>query len=112
MAISNKPLLWVPFAAGGMVAALFTPALITITGLLVPAGILDLPYDRIMAWLRHPLARLIMFGLVAMPMWHAAHRMRMTAHDLGLGGGPSVKVACYGSAIAVVLAAAVALAAI
>ena len=41
--------------------------------------------------------------------WHAAHRLRMTAHDLGLGGGVAVKAACYGSAVVLTLVSAVAL---
>jgi fumarate reductase subunit D len=46
---------------------------------------------------------------VALPAWHAAHRLRMTAHDLGLGGGAVVQAACYGSAGVLILMAAVAL---
>ena len=40
MARSNKPMLWLPFAAGGLVAALTIPVLILITGILMPLGIL------------------------------------------------------------------------
>ena len=36
MARSNKPILWLPFAAGGLVAALVIPVLILLTGLLLP----------------------------------------------------------------------------
>ena len=32
MARSNKPILWLPFAGGGLVAALIVPVLILITG--------------------------------------------------------------------------------
>ena len=34
MARSNKPILWLPFAGGGLVAALIIPVLILITGVL------------------------------------------------------------------------------
>ena len=40
MARSNKPILWLPFAGGGLVAALIVPVLILITGVLMPLGIL------------------------------------------------------------------------
>jgi len=109
MARSNKPLLWLPFAGGGLVAALIVPVLIVITGLLVPVGILQLPYETIAAFAHTPIGKVILFGVVALPMWHAAHRLRMTAHDLGLGGGVVVKAACYGSAAVLILTAAVAL---
>ena len=47
MARSNKPILWLPFAGGGLVAALITPVLILITGVLVPLGVLHLHYETI-----------------------------------------------------------------
>src|SRR5262249_47940005 len=109
MSRSNKPILWLPFAGGGLVAALIIPVLILITGVLVPLGVLSLPYDKVAAFAHNPLGKLILFGIVALPAWHAAHRLRMTAHDLGLGGGVAVKVICYGAAFAVMLLAAAAL---
>jgi fumarate reductase subunit D len=112
MAKSNKPMLWLPFAAGGLVAALVIPVLILITGVLVPFGVLHLHYETITAFAHHPIGKLILFGAVALPVWHAAHRLRMTAHDLGLGGGFAVKAACYGAAGVLILAAAGALIAI
>jgi fumarate reductase subunit D len=112
MARSNKPILWLPFAGGGLVAALITPVLILITGILVPLGILHLRYETIAAFAHNPFGKLILFGAVALPAWHAAHRLRMTAHDLGLGSGGAVKAACYGTVWLVILAAAIALAVI
>src|SRR5450759_4505765 len=105
MARSNKPMLWLPFAGGGLVAALITPVLILITGVLVPLGWLHLHYDTIAAFAHHPIGKLMLFGAVALPAWHAAHRLRMTAHDLGLGGGLAIKAACYGTAGLLILAA-------
>ena len=112
MARSNKPMLWLPFAGGGLVAALITPVLILITGVLVPSGLLHLRYETIAAFAHHPIGKLVLFGAVALPAWHAAHRLRMTAHDLGLGSGIAVKSVCYGTAWLVILAAAGALIAI
>jgi succinate dehydrogenase subunit D len=112
MARSNKPILWLPFAGGGLVAALIIPVLIVITGVLMPLGILQLPYEKMAAFAHNPLGKLILFGAIALPAWHAAHRLRMTAHDLGLGGGAVVKALCYGSAGVLIVAAAVALLAI
>ena len=112
MARSNKPILWLPFAGGGLVAALIVPVLILITGVLMPLGILYLPYEKMAAFAHNPLGKLILLGVVALPAWHAAHRLRMTAHDLGLGGGAVVKALCYGSAGVLIVAAAVALLAI
>jgi len=112
MARSNKPILWLPFAGGGLVAALVTPVLILITGVLVPLGVMHLHYETIAAFAHNPVGKLILFGVVALPAWHAAHRLRMTAHDLGLGGGITVKAACYGTTWLLILAATGALIAI
>ncbi len=112
MARSNKPMLWLPFAGGGLVAALIIPVLILITGVLVPLGVLHLRYETIAAFAHNPLGKLIVLGAVALPAWHAAHRLRMTAHDLGLGSGIAIKAACYGTAWLLILAAAGALIAV
>jgi succinate dehydrogenase subunit D len=112
MAKSNKPILWLPFAAGGLVAALLIPVLIVVTGVLVPLGLVHLHYEPIAAFAHNPIGKLIVFGAVALPTWHAAHRLRMTAHDLGLGGGIAIKGACYCTAGLLILAAAGALIAI
>lgn len=112
MARSNKPILWLPFAGGGLVAALITPVLVLITGVLVPLGVLHLHYETIAAVAHNPVGKLIVLGALALPAWHAAHRLRMTAHDLGLGGGIAVKAVCYGTAWLIILAAAGALLAI
>ena len=55
----------------------------------------------------NPIGKLILLGAVALPAWHATHRLRMTAHDLGFGAG--MKAACYGTAWLLILAAAGAL---
>jgi fumarate reductase subunit D len=105
MARSNKPILWLPFAGGGLVAALIIPVLILITGVLLPLGMLHLPYDKMAAFAHNPLGKLVLFGAVALPAWHAAHRLRMTAHDLGLGDGVAVQAICYGAAGVLIIAA-------
>ena len=107
MARSNKPILWLPFAGGGLVAALIVPVLILITGVLMPLGMLHLPYEKMVAFAHNPLGKLILFGTVALPAWHAAHRLRMTAHDLGLGDGAVVQAVCYGSAGVLIVTAAI-----
>src|SRR3546814_14244237 len=85
MSLSNKPILWLPFAAGGMLAALLVPALMLVFVLdalqLVPAANLD--YQRVYAFVGNPLVRIVLFGVIAMLLWHAAHRLRLTVQDIG-----------------------------
>ena len=109
MARSNKPILWLPFAAGGLLSALFIPVLIAITGVLLPLGLIHLPYWKLAATFHNPIVKIIFCGVIALSAWHAAHRMRTAAHDLGLGGGVAPEAICYGFASLVILAAAIAL---
>jgi fumarate reductase subunit D len=90
-----------------LVAAFIIPVLILITGILVPLGIVNLPYEKMASFAHNPLGKLVLFGAIALPAWHAAHRLRMTAHDLGLGGGGAVKVVCYGFAWLLIVASAI-----
>lgn len=83
---SNKPFFWVLFAAGGTLAALLAPVLILLTGLAIPFGWLApeaLAYQRVSAVLDSEPVALALLLVIALLLWHAAHRLRVTAHDLG-----------------------------
>jgi len=98
MARSNKPIVWSLFAAGGTVTAFIVPVLIFVLGLAVPFGLLspdDLSYAKVYGVIAHPLGRLIMFGLIMLSLWHAAHRSRTTVHDLGIRNDHVTAIICY-----------------
>lgn len=105
---SHKPIIWGLFAAGGTVAAFLVPVLILITCLAVPFGLLPpdfLSYENLLGLMQPALIRLIVFGVLFLVVWHAAHRMRITAHDLGMRNDMVVMIVCYGTAaVATVLA--------
>jgi fumarate reductase subunit D len=101
MSHSNKPMIWGLFAAGGTVAAFVVPVLIFITCLAVPLGLLPadvLSYDRLLELMRYPLAKLGAFVILFLVIWHAAHRMRITAHDVGIRNDTLSMFICYGIA--------------
>jgi fumarate reductase subunit D len=101
MAKSNKPIVWSLFAGGGLFSAFVTPAMIFVTGIAVPLGLLAaeaLSYERMLVLVQNPLAKLVLFVVVFLPLWHAAHRLRATLHDLGVSAGRLVVAACYGAA--------------
>ncbi|MFQ5634653.1 MAG: fumarate reductase subunit FrdD [Gammaproteobacteria bacterium] len=103
MARSNKPIIWGLFAAGGTVAAFVVPVLILITCLGVPLGLVAgdvLSYERLLDLLRHGVSKLVTFVVLFLIVWHAAHRMRITAHDLGIRNDTIVAFVCYGIAAA------------
>ncbi len=102
MTNSKKPILWSLFAGGGLLAAFILPVMIFITGLAIPLGILSedaLAYERMLMLIQNPIGKLIVFAIIFLPLWHAAHRLRMTLHDLGIRSGRASEFTCYGSAV-------------
>ncbi len=103
MSQSHKPIIWGLFAAGGTLAAFVLPALILITCFAVPLGLASvdvLSYARVLDLVQHPLSKLVTFAVLFLIIWHAAHRMRITAHDLGIRNDTLTMFICYGIAAA------------
>lgn len=106
---SREPLFWALFSGGGMLAALFLPALAVILWLAWPLGWLEPPAPGVLAEkLRNPTARLALFGLVSLSLFHWGHRFRYTLYDglqlkhlFGL-----IAFICYGGAAGLSLLAA------
>ena len=112
MARSHKPIVWGLFAAGGTFAAFITPVMVLVTGLAVAFGLLPadaLAYDRVLGWLQHPIGKLIAFAVIFLPAWHAAHRLRITAHDFGIRADTLVALVCYAAAALATVVAALAI---
>jgi len=99
---SIEPLLWMLFSAGGVLAALLIPILLFLFGLAFPLGWLAPPgHEHLLAVLRHPLTRVVLFSLVMLSLFHWAHRFRYTLYD-GLQIkhlNELINVFCYGGAI-------------
>ena len=101
MAISNKPIVWGPFAAGGTLTAFLTPALILLTLLVALGHAPDLlAYDRLHAFAGHWLAKIAIAGVVFLSLWSAAHRLRITCTDLGVRADTVVATILYAGALA------------
>lgn len=96
MAKSNKPIFWGPFAAGGTITAFVTPVLIVLTLMAALGHTPDmLSYDKLHGFAAHWLGKLIIFGFLALSLWHSAHRLRVTLHDFGVRADGLVAVAVY-----------------
>ena len=110
---SNAPVFWLLFGAGGMLSALLGAMLVFITGIAVPLG-WPLPsdlmsYPRMLALAQTVTGKGVLFVVIMLFGWHAAHRLLHSLHDLGLRTGAVAKLACYGSALAIMLTCAAAL---
>ena len=107
---SNAPIFWALFGGGGMLSALFGPMLVFITGIAVPLGFLLpgnlLDYERTLAFARHWAGKAFVFAVVMLFIWHAAHRILKSLHDVGVHPGMAAKLCCYGSALVGTLLAA------
>jgi fumarate reductase subunit D len=101
MAKSNKPIVWGPFAAGGTLTAFLTPALIALT-LLAALGHAPeaLSYERLHAFVAHWLAKAALVVVIGLSLWSAAHRLRITAYDLGLRADAAVAAVVYAASLA------------
>lgn len=96
MAKSNKPIVWSLFAAGGTLAAFLAPVLVLLFLLVAlghPPGLLD--FARARDFAGHWPGKLFLGGVIVLFLWHAAHRLRVTLHDLGLRQDALVAVVVY-----------------
>lgn len=99
---SPEPLAWLLFSAGGMAAALLVPVLLFLFGIAFPLDWLPAPdHADLLSVLRHPVTRLVLFGLCALALFHWAHRFRYTlTHGLRLERFSALIIAvCYGGAV-------------
>lgn len=100
---SNAPIFWALFGAGGMLSALTGPALVFITGLAVPLGLLVAPelmnYEPMLGFAQHILGKLFILAVIVLYLWHAAHRIYKSLHDIGIHPSRASRLACYGTAM-------------
>jgi succinate dehydrogenase subunit D len=97
-----EPFLWLLFSAGGVLSALLMPVLIFLFGVAFPFGWLSPPtHQNLLAVAGHPLARLVLFVVFVLSLFHWAHRFRYTLYD-GLQIkhlNEVINAGCYGGAI-------------
>ena len=113
---SIAPVFWLLFGAGGMLSALFGPALIILTGFMLPPG-WGLPasfgdFSHMLAFARHPIGKLLALAVIALFFWHGAERMFLTLKDMRAGRPLALRVMTYGVAAVLTLATAALLLAI
>lgn len=113
---SSQPFFWTLFGAGGMLSALIGAMLAFITGIAGPLGAgvpgRALEHAHALAIARSVPGKVLLFAVVSLFLWHAAHRIFHSLHDVGIHTGPAAKVACYGTALFGTIAALAALLAI
>lgn len=110
---SNAPIFWGLFGAGGMLAALFGPMLVFITGVAVPLGLLlpkgAMDYPKMLAFAQNFIGKGFIFVVISLFLWHAAHRIFHSLHEIGIHGGVVAKLLTYGVAFVATVVSAVVL---
>lgn len=95
---SDEPIWWSLFGAGGTWFAMVTPVTILVLGVLIPMGVIDseaLDYLRVKDFSSSLIGGLFIIATLALPMWHAMHRIHHGMHDLKIHAGLTGKIACY-----------------
>jgi fumarate reductase subunit D len=95
---------WALFSAGGFVGAVVLPINIAVIGVAYAAGWLPdrtMSFARVLHLARNPLVKLYLLAVIALPLFHWAHRFRFAIHhQFGIQWKRLVAALCYGTAIA------------
>ncbi len=99
-----EPLWWSLFSAGGVVAALFMPIMILLSGIAMPlewfgVGGDVFAYERMRGLVTQPIVQIFLFVLISLPLFHTAHRLHAALSDPWLKHMESfLSVVLYGGA--------------
>jgi fumarate reductase subunit D len=99
-----EPIIWLLFGNGILIGTMLLTGWVLVVGLLVPLGIAPadaLDFERAHALASHPLGRLLLLAIAALPLWKGAHHLRSLAIDFG-GAGRDTAVATIVYGIAAV----------
>ena len=81
-----EPLIWLLFGQGILFGTILLTGWILVVGLAIPLGIVSpeaLSFERA-HWLgSHIVGRLVLLGLIVLPLWKGAHHLRHVSIDSG-----------------------------
>lgn len=106
-----EPVLWLLFSAGGVMSALFLPALVFLFAFAVPLSWIEDPgRDALLGLIGHPLTAVVLLGVCVLSLLHWAQRFRyalfdglkLKAHERPINAGVYA-LALLGSAAAAVV---------
>ncbi|MCH2172101.1 hypothetical protein MK489_15045 [Myxococcota bacterium] len=98
-----EPLIWLLFGQGILIGTMLLTGWVLVVGILAPLGFFPngMDYTRALDVASNPVSRLVLFALIALPLWKGAHHLRSLSIDLG-GADRDTTVATTLYALAVV----------
>ena len=88
-----EPAIWLLFGLGIMLGTMLLTGWLLGLGLLAPLGLASadaLDFHRVHALASNPLGRLVLLGVIALPLWKGAHHLRHLSIDHGGGERDSI----------------------
>lgn len=80
-------------------AALLLPAIVLLTLMIAYGNVPGaMGYEPLRDFASNWLVKLVLFGVIASCLWHAAHRMRTALHGLGVRADRAIAFVAYGIA--------------
>ena len=79
-----EPVIWFLFGQGLLLGTMLLTGWLAVVGLAVPLGWVSpdaLAYERALALGSNPLGRLVLAGLIVLPLWKGAHHVRHLSID-------------------------------
>ena len=106
-----EPVIWFLFGQGIMLGTILLTGWVLIVGLAIPLGLVSaeaLAFPRAQALASNIIGRVVLLGLIALPLWKGAHHLRSLSVDMGGAerdgavGGLLYLIAALGSIAAIV----------
>jgi succinate dehydrogenase subunit D len=88
-----EPVIWLLFGQGILLGTMLLTGWILVVGVAAPLGLVEpLGYEHAHSLASHFVGRLVLFALIALPLWKGAHHTRHIFIDVG-GGDRDAAVA-------------------
>ena len=81
-----EPVIWLLFGQGILIGTMLLTAYLAVVGVAIPLGIVSadaLSYERAHALGSTLIGRVVLFALIALPLWKGAHHVRSLSLDYG-----------------------------
>ena len=86
MLLKLEPVIWLLFGNGILLGTILLTGWLLVVGIAAPLGLVPadaLSYERAHTLAAHGVGRLVLLGLIALPLWKGAHHLRSLSVDFG-----------------------------